>query len=326
MGVAFLLAPCVTANAQSAAPGRITSRSTIKVPAWLYPSPAPSSAVPLDSLTPRRLTSSRVVYTDLETHDRFSIPDWYPASHAPTPHVVSHDRNPALFACGYCHLPDGVGRPENAMLAGLPYNYIVQQLADMKARHRQGAWSQPFGPNTSMLAVADSATDQEVRAAARYFSRATPRRRAEVRETTTIRHPKAALGLYARDPSGGEEALGNRIIEMVDDLERHDLRDAHVGYVAYVPTGSISRGRELATSGRRTGGQTCASCHGPRLRGVALVPPIAGRSPGYILRQLLSFHEGTRTAATGAPMREVVAALTLDEMIALAAYVSARSP
>jgi hypothetical protein len=42
-----------------------------------------------------------------------------------------------VFACGFCHLPNGLGRPENSSLAGLPASYIVQQVADFKSGARK---------------------------------------------------------------------------------------------------------------------------------------------------------------------------------------------
>ena len=70
----------------------------------------------------------------------------------------------------------------------------------------------------------------------------------------------------------------------------------------------------------------CSSCHGADLRGAGLVPPIAGRSPTYILRQLLAFRTGARAASSGAPMQPVVARLDVDAMIAIAAYVGSLEP
>jgi cytochrome c553 len=86
-----------------------------------------------------------------------------------------------------------------------------------------------------------------------------------------------------------------------------------------VPTGSVERGRRLALEGD-SGMPPCASCHGPDLRGVALVPPLAGRSPTYLLRQLVAFRTRARQAPEGAPMQPVADALDLGEMIAASAY------
>jgi cytochrome c553 len=55
------------------------------------------------------------------------------------------------------------------------------------------------------------------------------------------------------------------------------------------------------------------------LRAVGLVPPIAGRSPTYLLRQLVAFR-------TGAPMEPVADQRVLKDMIAVAAYAGSVQP
>jgi cytochrome c553 len=85
--------------------------------------------------------------------------------------------------------------------------------------------------------------------------------------------------------AGATEPIGQRIIEMPEDLERTELRDSASGFVAYVPVGSIAKGEALIAGGN---GKTvaCAICHGQDLRGLGPIPGLAGRSPSYIVRQL----------------------------------------
>jgi cytochrome c553 len=66
----------------------------------------------------------------------------------------------------------------------------------------------------------------------------------------------------------------------------------------------------------------CAGCHGPDLKGKDDVPPLAGRSPSYLARQLYDFQQGTRNGAAAALMRPVVANLTHDDLVAITAYVA----
>ena len=66
--------------------------------------------------------------------------------------------------------------------------------------------------------------------------------------------------------------------------------------------------------------------HGTDLRGVGVIPPLAGRSPTYIVRQLLAFRSGARSAEAGAPMMPVVALMSVDDMIATAAYAASLEP
>ena len=132
-------------------------------PAWAYPvkPPAmPAAAPPTDDGSAKHVPGSAVALTLAQTRDAFAVPDWRPDEHPPMPDVVSHGRSPSLRACGYCHLPNGFGRPENSSLAGLPAAYIAQQMADYRNGLRTS--SEPrMGPPAAMLAVAKAATEDD---------------------------------------------------------------------------------------------------------------------------------------------------------------------
>lgn len=305
---------------------RDTTIPRFPVPAWAYPMPATLPAVNRDSMIRLQVPRSAATFTSAQLHDRHFAPDWFPGSHAPMPEVVARGRKPAVIACGYCHLPDGAGRPENAMLAGLPAIYMMTQLQDMRGRDRQSAWRAPYLSYDLMQATADSATEEELAAAVAYFAKLRPRRRATVIESAEVPKTVLGIGIYLPDPAGGTEPLGQRLIEMPVDAERHERRDPQVPYVAYVPKGSLALGKRLATVAARDGGLACASCHGSALRGSATAPPIAGRSPSYLLRQLLAFRTGTRMPSMSTAMPVAAASMTLEEMIAAAAYVASRTP
>lgn len=59
---------------------------------------------------------------------------------------------------------------------------------------------------------------------------------------------------------------------------------------------------------------------------MSLVPPIAGRSPSKILRQLYAFKSGTRHSAAAPPMAPLVAQLHPADKIAVAAYAASLTP
>lgn len=339
MSVAARFGPCAAALLTAAAclvPLRIVVADAIPaatgfvVPAWAYPTNPPAGTTPPApagaDASQLRLPGSQAAYTRAQVKDLFATPDWYPDDHPPMPEIVAHGRKPSVYACGYCHLPDGSGRPENAPLAGLPVEYIAQQVRDLASGARRSAWDGPYLPSDLMLKDAGSATGQEIVEAARYFSSLRLERRIEVIETDRVPVTHVAGWLYVPTPGAGDEPLGERIIEVARDQERHELRDSRNGAIAYVPAGSIARGREIVASG--LGGLTlpCAGCHGADLRGVGLVPPIAGRSPTYVLRQLLAFRTGARSSPAGQPMQAVVAHLELNDMIAIVAYVGAHGP
>jgi cytochrome c553 len=103
-----------------------------------------------------------------------------------------------------------------------------------------------------------------------------------------------------------------------------DLRDPAATFTAYVPRGSVQQGRKLATNGGKT--RACVACHGSELRGIGDAPPIAGRSPTYLVRQMIDFKSGARAGLMGAPMRDVVASMSQMDMIAAAAYAASLKP
>jgi cytochrome c553 len=239
--------------------------------------------------------------------------------------VVARGRKPHVFACGFCHRADGPGGPENSSLAGLPAAYIVQQMADFRSGARRTSVPERDPPKL-MIALSKEATDADVAASAAYFSTLKPRPNISVVEAGSVPRTFVAGWHLASAESADREPLGRRIVEVPEDLERFESRDARARFVAYVPPGSIERGRALAATGG--GGRTlqCGLCHGPEMKGLGPVPGIAGRSPSYMVRQLYDFKHGARAGAGSALMAPAVARLTLDDMISLAAYAASLKP
>src|SRR4051812_40409901 len=136
-----------------------------EVPAWAFPVVVPGTTVPTvpnDSVTAQHVPNSAAAFTQTRARDRFDVVDWHPDTHKPAPDVVIHGRKPGMIACGLCHLPDGMGRPENAMLAGLRDDYIVAQVEEMRSRARGSASPVPFPPTVGMRAIADSVSHAEL--------------------------------------------------------------------------------------------------------------------------------------------------------------------
>jgi cytochrome c553 len=298
------------------------------VPAWVFPlnADAATVAAPYDNVKPLHVPNSRVTFTEAALNDLFDAPDWHPASHGAMPSIVAHGRPPDVYACGYCHTPGGQGRPENASLAGLPATYIMNQVADFKSGERKSAWRGPYRPADRMIHAVTYASDEELSAAAEYFSTQTLRRRVVVAERARVPRSRVVGWVYAADKGGGNELIAERLLEFAPDEVRHENRDDEMRYIAYVPPGSIGRGRRIVQQGADIRANACTSCHGPQLRGVGSVPPIAGRSPTYILRQLLAFQSGARSGTSGVPMRAVVKDLTISRMIDVAAYAASLPP
>jgi cytochrome c553 len=116
------------------------------------------------------------------------------------------------------------------------------------------------------------------------------------------------------------------VIEVPEDLEQFISRDSHSQFIAYVPTGSIEKGKALATTGGAGHTVQCTICHGPDLRGLGPIPGIAGRSPSYIVRQLYDFQHGVRAGIASALMKPTVEKLSTEDMINLAAYAGSLTP
>jgi cytochrome c553 len=238
----------------------------------------------------------------------------------PMPKIVQYgNKDTQVRACGSCHLPTGTGHDESAYMAGLPASYFIRQMADWKSGDRKYS--------ATMVAMVKVITDSEIREAADYFASLKPQPWIRVVETDTV--PRSYIGPGNKrliHPEGGTEPLGNRIIEVPEDEEVVVYRDPTSGFVAYVPKGSIAKGKELAITGN--GGKTiaCGICHGRTLQGLGEVPAIAGRHPNYIVRQLWNMQNGERVGTSAALMQQVVEKLSNDDMLAIAAYVASLTP
>ena len=296
-------------------------------PWWAYVRNAPNRQVEPDDGKGHTVPGSSKTYTRKEITNGFAPPDWHPDDHPPMPEVVGKGRPPEVRACGYCHLPTGIGKPENAAVSGLPVAYFKQQIADFKSGARRSSVTD-IPPQALMLKTALAVSDADVDAAAEYFAKLPATRPGwiTVKEVSTVPKMTTAGSIVIPDESGQTEPIGQRILETATDFHRTELRDAHSGYVAYVPVGSIKKGQELATTGG--GGKTlqCNVCHGPDLKGLGNVPRIAGLSPTYAFRQLFDMQAGTRNGPGAALMKAAVAKLTEEDMVALSAYLGSLAP
>lgn len=299
------------------------SSPTAEPPAWAYVTPPQDARPTPDDGKVRRVPNSTAGYTLKQVRDKYLAPDWHPQDHSKMPEVVVHGRKPDVLACGYCHRADGPGGPENASLAGLPYEYILEQMADYKSGHRSTALPKRL-PQSEMIALAKAATDDEIRSAAKYFSSLKPRQNIRVVEAARVPQTYVAGWVLAPKPGHDTEALGHRILEMPENLEHFESRDARATFVAYVPMGSLRDGAAIVRGERI--GPPCATCHGRDLHGRELAPSIAGRSPSYIVRQLYEIQHGTRTGSGVKLMKAAMAHLTPDEMIAVAGYLASQKP
>ena len=299
-----------------------------EAPAWAYPVNPPDAKPVEDEGHVLRVPDSAMTYRrpELKLVAGNPVADWHPTKHPTMPEIVAKGRkDPAVFACGYCHLPNGSGRPENTSLAGLTPDYFKAQMKAFRNDERLGS-KEGRAPQTAMVALSKQVSEADIEAAATYFASLEPEGFVKVIETDTVPKTKVAGWMLARDPAGGTEAIGNRIIEIAEDFERFEKRDSRTPYLAYVPEGSLRRGARLVASGGEGKTIMCGICHGTDLHGLADIPRLAGRSPSYLFRQLFDMREGTRSGAASILMQQVVANLTDEDMVDISAYLASCTP
>src|SRR5438094_9947925 len=96
------------------------ARAQPDFPAWAYPlTPNAPPPVAEDGRT-HRVPGSDLEMTVTQTRNRYLPPDWHPGDHPAMPPIVANGKAPAVWACAFCHRPNGAGGPENAGIAGLP--------------------------------------------------------------------------------------------------------------------------------------------------------------------------------------------------------------
>jgi cytochrome c553 len=294
-------------------------------PDWAYPgdgdAPATTASQRAEKVTVPRSDQSFPVSRLSGIHN--PVADWFPKDHTPAPDIVTTPKG-SVAACGYCHLPGGEGRPENASLAGLPYDYIKTQIAAFRSGDRNGA-KPDWVPTALMIQEAKGVSDADLNAAADYFSKLPYQSRFTVIETAEVNAPVAG-GFLLSPGKGPKEPLGTRILEAANAPGLFERRDPQVTFTAYVPVGAIARGKALAMSGGPSQ-QPCSACHGGDLKGGEGLPgpPLAGRGPVYLFRQLYAFHTGARKGPAAEPMRAETEKLSEANMVDLAAYLASLS-
>jgi len=292
------------------------------LPLWAYPAHFSTGS---SSAAEEHLPGSKASYTQAQIGDLFVVPDWYPDAHPPMPNIVAHGRKPDVYACGHCHLPNGQGRPENASVTGLPVEYIVAQMSDFKHGLRKSSDPEMVSV-TNMVKLSESITDEEIKAAAAYFSSFKLKPWIRVVEVDQVPKTAPAGGMMVVTPGGGTEPIGDRVIEVSESLERTELRDPTSGFIAYVPKGSLEKGKALVTTGGDGKTMACTMCHGSDLKGTGNIPSIAGRSPSQMARQLIDFQTGARNGPMAPMMKGVVSKLKVEDIVAITGYLAAQTP
>jgi cytochrome c553 len=293
--------------------------------AWAYPSGAETAFGKPVGPGPFHMPGSPLTLTQAQIEQADGPIDWYPDDHPPAPAIVRGPASSKTTPCAECHGFNGAGFPASADLAGLPAAYIVEQVKAFRSGDRRSA--KPNQANTAeMIKAAQTVTPDELDEAAAYFARLPRKPWLRVVETTTApRTIPDRYGWLNPAPGGGTEPVGDRIVELSDDMQRGFLGDDHVTLTDYAPPGAVARGRVIVATGGGAG-TPCVTCHGPELRGTAITPPLTGRPAGYVARTLWDIRVGARRGPTVAPMQQTAKALSPSEIRDVAAYLASIRP
>jgi cytochrome c553 len=313
-------------------------------PPWAYgfttpvaPGTPPAEPTPqqvFDNVTLHTLPGSKFSFTRAQIANRYGPADWFPQDHPVMPEIVAKGKEfaqPQVYACSLCHYPNGHGRPENANIAGLTYEYFMQQMMDFRKGMRKT--SDPRKANTGLMTrFANMMTDEEIVASAKYFTAipATPWIRVTETPTVPKTRPQNLMFLRVEGDEAGFEPIGDRIIETPE--KTHDtevLRNPRSGFVAHVPPGSVKKGEALVMDGITAAGEkvaACTVCHGGDLRGLGPIPALAGRSPSYVARQLYDMQHGNRNGLWTPLMAGLLSRLGPNDLLAAAAYLASLKP
>jgi len=288
-----------------------------QLPDWARPTPGPLVvATPVDDGQPHHVPGSTVSFTEKQLNNSHIGKDWFPAEHPPMPPSVGGSDDAKVPVCAACHLPNGMGHPESAALAGLSAKYIVGEIGDILNGTRQTVGT--------MKSVVVQLSPADIQQAADYYASLHRVPSVTVTESATVPATYVIAGsLRLPLPGASAEPIGHRIIELPQSLPGVLDHDPHTGWIAYVPPGSVAAGRALVQG---TGAIACSACHAAGLHGSGDIPWIAGRSPEYVYRQLWDFKHRVHNAPSDAPMEAVAANLGDDQLIAIAAYLGTLKP
>jgi cytochrome c553 len=320
LGVVILGTPVAAQQPASPPP---TAPVPAGLPEWAYTppppagSPAPPSALPADDSAVVSIPGTATTFTRGQLRAQKETMDWHPEDRQGAIPDIARFGKQGVRQCTLCHLPDGSGRPENAPISAYHPTYFVQQMQDFRDGLRHSA--DPRKANTNlMITFAKATTRDEDVAAAEYFAKQPYPRRIKVVESKTAPKVRLQGGMHMAVPAGeggGPVPIpAGDIVEIPDDNLRAEARDTRLSWTAYVPPGTLNRGRQLAAK------HQCATCHGANLEGVGPVPALAGRSPSYTMRQLFDMKTGARRGPWTALMKPAVSSMSVQDLMAVSAF------
>jgi cytochrome c553 len=126
-----------------------------------------------------------------------------------------------------------------------------------------------------------------------------------------------------------KNAIMKGMVASLSDADAADIgayyQSQNVSAAATFDESKIAAGKEMYKGGDlQKGIPACQACHGPNGSGTAGVgyPAVGGQYVDYNLAQLKAFKDGTRTNDDKSLMREIVAKMSEEDMIAVANYMA----
>ena len=229
---------------------------------------------PAEQTMPRHLEGSSATYSLVDVRDGGNVIDWFPGDHPPMPGIIA--RGPARDGQPDAWLrlvppAEREGAPGKRPAGRPPRLYVIRQIDDFRNGLRYTA--DPRKPNTNtMIELAKAMTDEEVKDGGGVLrsdqvDAVDPRGRDEPGAEDAHRRqslPRDRRGQDRADRRTDYRSAGGRGAGRV-------VRNPHSGFVAYVPVGSIEKGKDLVTTGgmkivdnKIVQGKTtaCGTCHG----------------------------------------------------------------
>ena len=268
--------------------------------------------------TPTRRSPSTHIHYD------YGPADWYPDDHPPMPEIVARGReSDKLRAVRPLPLSERTGQARER--SGRRPARRVHPAAAGGVQERHAAERRPeegqHQRNDSDRPAPDRRRDEGGRPSISRPSSGGHGSRSS-RPRPCRRRSPGMNGLFLPQPGNETEPLGKRILEVPEnpDVHRAGARPA-IGHARLRARRQHQARRGDRHDGRREDGGSARSATAPICRASAPFHRIADRQTSYIARQLYDYQAGTRESPL---MKPVVAKLTEDDMIAIAAYLGSK--
>jgi cytochrome c553 len=272
---------------------------------WAYPVEPPPGAPNADAAPPGKKVNQYLLF----------------GSYTGLPAMPKAVTTGKPLPCMQCHLANGGSHPESAAIAGLPLNYIIEQVHAFRDGERADVRT------GRMVQVAKTISEADLKAAAEYYAAIGPDRQKWVKTVVGNEVPKGPApfgggGFRYHAPDGGMEPLPvGRVVETAEDDDLVRARDQiDGGFVQYVNGEDLALGEKVAADGK------CSTCHAADFKGKGDVPRLAGQHSVYLIRQLKDMQTGARTDNKVAVMKPIVDKMSDREMVAVSAYLASKSP